>query len=94
MEEKSKEEENVIPSDLHEDVFVVIQRPQRIMILLVRSKYCEVLNNNKVIEDEDLVHFSLLVDEKPINHNEALKSQAWNNAMVKELTSTKRNHTW
>ena len=78
----SEEENDDIPTNLHEDVHMVIQRPQGIRILPSRLEYCEVIIDNEVINDKDLVHFALLANAEPINHNEALNREAWNNAMV------------
>ncbi|KAI5437627.1 hypothetical protein KIW84_023659 [Lathyrus oleraceus] len=85
--EEVSEEEEVVPVDLHEDVLVVIQRPQRTRILAARVEDFKIIAYNEVIKDRYLVHFSLLVDAEPINHNEALNSESWNNVMVEELTS-------
>lgn len=85
--EDESEEEDVIPYDLHENVHVVTQRPRRTKIFPARLEDCDVITCNKVTEDGDLIHFSLLADAKPINHNETLKSEAWNNVMVEELTT-------
>lgn len=81
LEEESKEEEDDILADLHEDVLVVIHRPQRNGILQARLQDYEVIAENEVIEDGDLVHF-------------VLKNEALINAMVKELTTIERNRAW
>lgn len=62
LKEEPKEEEYAIPDDLHEDVLVVIQRPQRTRILPARLEDCEVFAGNEVTKDEDLVHFFFLDD--------------------------------
>jgi len=55
---------------------------------------CEVIADSEVIEDGDLVHFALLADVEPINHNEALKNKARKSVMTEELEAIERNNTW
>lgn len=47
------------------------------------------------ISDEcELVHFALMANVEPVNDKEALKSVVWKKAMIDELRSIKKNHTW
>jgi len=45
-------------------------------------------------EGNYLMHFALLEDVEPINHEDALKEDAWKQVMIEELKSIKRNNTW
>lgn len=49
--------------------------------------------DNEVTEDENLYHFSLLEDVESINHNGALKDEAWKAAMIEELAVIERYNT-
>jgi len=42
----------------------------------------------------DLIHFALLADIEPIDYKEAMKEQAWKNAMIEKLKAIERNHNW
>lgn len=61
---------------------------------LTRLQDYEVIVDNEVTYDGDFFHFPLLADAEPINHDEVMKSEVWENAMIEELASIKRNHTW
>lgn len=75
------------PGDIIEDVPEVNQRPQIKRMPQAGLQDCEVIADKEVIEDGDLVNFALLADVERINHDEALKSEVWKNAMIQELTS-------
>lgn len=47
-----------------------------------------------VTKEGELVHFALLVDAKPISHEEALQEHVWKNTMLAELNAIERNNTW
>lgn len=44
--------------------------------------------------EEDWEHFALLAGTEPIDVNEAMKEEAWREAMEDELKSIERNQTW
>lgn len=41
-----------------------------------------------------MIHFALLADIEPIDYKEAMKEQAWKNAMIEKLKAIERNHNW
>ncbi|XP_073221573.1 uncharacterized protein [Cicer arietinum] len=54
----------------------------------------EVYNDSEVDNSGYLVHFSLFVDAKPLNIEEALKKGLWKKAMVEEIDAIEKNQTW
>ncbi|XP_058746106.1 uncharacterized protein LOC131618977 [Vicia villosa] len=68
--------------EVKEGVADTSQRPQRTRILPARLQEYEVTGDDKVTSDGELVHFSLLAGDEPINYNEALKSQQWKLAIA------------
>jgi len=69
-------------------------RPTRTRVAPARLQDCEIIADIEVIEDGDFIHFALLADAEPINHNEALKNEAWKSATTEALIAIERNNTW
>ena len=47
------------------------------------------------VDDEgELIHCVLLADAEPLTVDEALKKSVWKEAMIAELNSIEKNHTW
>ena len=78
----------------NDNVVAMFQRPQWTKITPTRLQGCEVIGDNKVTTFVDLVHFALLVDAEPINHNQALRNKEWKDVMIEKLEVIKRNKTW
>lgn len=53
-----------------------------------------VIGDNEVRLDGYLVHFSLLPNAEPINHNEALRNNEWKASIIEDLEAIDRNNTW
>lgn len=54
----------------------------------------EMFPNNVVTNEGDLVHFTLLAETKPINHEEELKHDLWMVAMLEEMKVIENSETW
>lgn len=70
------------------------RRLQRNSQLPLRFVDHEVFPYNAGNNECDLVHFSLFVNNKPLNLEESMKKQAWKKAMIEELRSIEKNQTW
>lgn len=52
------------------------------------------VGDNNVTLNGDLVHFSLLVGDEPINYGKALKHKKWKATMVEELQVIEIFNAW
>lgn len=68
-------------------------RTQRHMQLPRRFNDCEIVADDEVVNEGELIHFTILADSKPIDYKVALKKKAWKDAMVEELNSIEKNKT-
>lgn len=77
-----------------EEIPIQQQRPQRSRQLPSRFADFEVFSHCAVAAKEDLVHLALLADAEPIDFEDAIKKEIWQDAMKEELRSIEKNHTW
>lgn len=64
-----------VKADNREGVASTSQRPQRTRVIPRRLQDCEMVGDNKVTQDGDLIHFSLLAGVEPISYSEASKDK-------------------
>lgn len=71
-----------------------VQRPQGIRNQPARLNDFPMFPDNFVTDEGDLVHLALFADCEPINHEEALNHEVWQNAMKEEMKAIEKNATW
>ena len=86
--------QNIVENVRNTTANVQNDRPQKTRVASARLQDYEVIADSEVTEDGDLVHFALLEDVEPINHNEDSKNEAWKSAMIEELAALEMNNTW
>lgn len=69
------------------------QKSQRDREFPAKYTNFEMLHEIEVTPEGDLVHFALLADAEPIDHEEAMKEYVWKKAIMEELKAIERNHT-
>lgn len=89
MGEEDDESNDASLEEIVENVPDVSQRPQMTRMAPTKPQDFEVNVDNEVIEDGYFVHFAILADAEPINHNET-----YNAEMIEELAIIERNNTW
>lgn len=52
------------------------------------------ISDNAINDEGDIIHFALLENSKSLNFKQELKIGAWKKAMMEELQSIEKNHTW
>jgi len=46
------------------------------------------------LSDDDELNVMMVIEDDPISFVEAIKSQKWRDAMMKEMESIEKNQTW
>ena len=52
------------------------------------------LPDSALNDEDELIHFALLVDAEPLNYKEEIHNEVWRKTMIEEIKAIEKNNTW